>query len=73
MTKKQAMERGEAAIKLTRAAALHREFPSDVPNTPDNQALFEKIKADVAAMPKDVMPDVPFDYNMTPNVKKVGT
>ena len=29
-----------------------------------NQALFAKIRADVAAMPDDVMPDVPYDYNM---------
>lgn len=63
------METGEAAIRLTRAAAQGGEFPDDVPDTPANQTLFVKIKADVAAMPDDVMPDVPYDYNM--DTKKV--
>lgn len=58
------MGSGEAAIRLTRAAALGGHFPTDVPNTPENQALFVKIMADIAAMPDDVMPDVPHDYNM---------
>ena len=34
-----------------------------------SQELFAKIKADVAAMPDDVMPDVPYDYTM--DIKKV--
>jgi hypothetical protein len=68
MTRK-VMETGEAAIRLTRAACLSGEFPADVPDTPDNQALFTKIKADIAAMPDDVAPDVPYDYNM--DTKKV--
>lgn len=63
------MEQGEAAVRLTRAAALGGDFPTDVPNTAANQELFAKIKADVAAMPDDVMPDVPYDYNM--DTKKV--
>jgi hypothetical protein len=63
MTRK-AMETGEAAIRLTRAVALDGEFPDDVPDTPANQVLFTKIKADVAAMPDGVSPDVPYDYNM---------
>lgn len=63
MTRK-VMESGEAAIRLTRAAALHGEFPDDVPDTPANRDLFAEIKTDIAAMPDDVMPDVPHDYNM---------
>lgn len=58
------MEKGEVAIRLTRAAGLGGDFPTDVPNTAANQALFAKIRADVAALPDDVAPDVPYDYNM---------
>lgn len=57
------MERGEAAVRLTRTAALHQGFPADVPDTPENRKLLAMIEADIAAMPDDVMPDVPYDYS----------
>jgi hypothetical protein len=59
------METGEAAIRLTRAAINTGEYPDDVPDTPANRDMFAKIKAECEAMPDNVTPDVPNDYNMT--------
>jgi hypothetical protein len=56
------MDRGEAAIRLGRAAALSPEYPADVPDTPEFRGLFAKIRADVEAMPPGVIADVPWDY-----------
>ena len=47
---------------LTGAAALGAGFPPGVPDTPENRALFEQIKADIAAMPDGTVADVPWDY-----------
>jgi len=52
----------EIAVVLAGAAALGGEFPPGVPNTAGNRAAFSKIKAEIAAMPPGVMPDLPWDY-----------
>ena len=49
-------------ITLTGAAALGGGFPPGVPDTPGNRALFEQIKADIAAMPRGVVVDLPWEY-----------
>jgi hypothetical protein len=50
------------AVTLTGAAALGADFPPGVPDTPENRRLFERIRADIAAMPKGTVVDVPWDY-----------
>lgn len=61
-------ERGEVAMALGYAAALNREFPSHVvPDTPENRALWEKIKAETAEIvAAGQMPDIPWDYALEP-------
>jgi hypothetical protein len=50
------------AVTLAGAAELGADFPPGVPDTPGNRALFEEIRASIAAMPEGVSPDLPWDY-----------
>ena len=53
-------ERGEVAIALGRAAALHQGFPAEVEDTPHNRELFESIREGTEAMEADgIMPEIP--------------
>lgn len=56
------MERGEAAIRMTKAVADGKDFPAaGVPDTPRNRTVFAMIKAEVAALPPGQTPEIPFD------------
>ena len=63
--KQTATGRGEIATVLLQAAIAGTGFPEgQVPDTPENRALFAEIdtsQKDLAA--KGIVPDVPYDYS----------
>ena len=60
------MSRGEAAIRLLRAATVDRDFPGDVPDTPQNRQLWNSIHDDLHHLPDDIVVDIPHDQGMMP-------
>lgn len=55
-------DRAEIAVTLAGAASLGGDFPASVPDTPANRALFEEIKASIAAMPEGVVVELPSEF-----------
>lgn len=54
---------GEVAVNLARAAVAGGRFEdAGVPDTPAARQLWADIRADIAAMPAGVVPDIPWDY-----------
>ncbi len=60
--KEAALTEGDVAVILQGAVALGGDFPPGVPDTPKYRAMFERMKAEIAAHPERAAVDMPWNY-----------
>lgn len=64
---------GETAVVMLQALLAGQDYPPPgVTDTPANRDLWDRIAADVEAMPGGVIPEIPADWSLWPDDNGTG-